>query len=320
MVHIGFVTTSRFRWWSTLVLLAAGSLGAGESGGRAAFQPGPGGVARAIGPRLEHLPPGTAFRADRAPAGWSQLVLKSTPVLTSGDLKTVSAAAHVTARRIRLAILADVGRESNAGPFRLRRIGLGLTAPVVGHGDKGGDVVVAATNVGDISGEWSTTERIVLAAGSRELSRATLTASTPTFAMIRTPTTCLVGSEHETVDVMYALLVDADSGRLRLFTCKPAEGDRSPVVRELDAPAVIESPLHVKAKLFAGIPISWSFAILDIPAGLERPLPPELPRLLTPDPAADVDVPTLETAFRKLAASPARESARFRVDSSSKGR
>jgi len=306
----GLVTSSRFRWWSTLVLLAVASPGAGEGGRGGVGQSSTGAAATSV-PRLEHLPAGTVFRTDRTPAGWSHLVLKSTPVLTSGDLGAVSDAAHVTARRIRVSILADVGRDANA--YRLRRIGVGLAAPVVGRGEDGGDVIVEATNVGDSSGEWSAKERIILAAGSRELSRASLAAATPTFAIVRTPTTCLVGAEHETVDVMYAVLVEPDSGRVRLFACKPAKDDRPAVVRELDAPAVVESPLHVKAKSFAGIPVSWSFAMIDIPPGVERPLPADLARLLASGTMPLAEARTIEAAFRALAASTARESARVQT-------
>ncbi|WP_165071473.1 hypothetical protein [Paludisphaera rhizosphaerae] len=247
------------------------------------------------------------------PTGWSQLVLKSIPVLTSGDLGTVSEAAHVTAKRIRLSILADVGRDANAGVYSLRRIGVGLAAPVVGGESEGGDVIVESTNVGQLSGEWSTKERIILAAGSRELGRATLAGATPTFAIVRTPTTCVVGTEHQTVEVMYAVLVDPDSGRVQLFACKLRDGDGPMLVRELAAPAVVDSPLDVKAKSFAGIPVSWSFAMIDVPAGVERTLPLEPGRLATKDAANLAEARKIESAFRTLADSTSRQPAQVQT-------
>lgn len=251
-------------------------------------------------PELVRLPPGTRFRDDAPPAGWSHVAFKSTPLLATGALDTLSPEAHGTARRIRLVIVADV-----AGT-RLRRIGVGLSAPVVGEGPDAGDVVVAATNVGDLSGEWSTKERIILAAGSRELGRATLAAATPAFALLRTPTTCLVGQGHETVDVMYALLVERGAGRLRLFACKPAADGSAPVIRELKTPAIVDGPLHVKAKTFAGYPVSWSFGMIDIPEGDERLVPEELTRLLS---VADLETNEprageIEAAFRAFAGRP----------------
>ncbi|MDG3004122.1 hypothetical protein [Paludisphaera mucosa] len=254
-------------------------------------------------PVLSWLPAGTRFRDDRPPADWSDVVLKSTPALTSGDLDTVSKEAFATARRLRLVILADVARKSDAAPYAIRRLGVGLSAPIVGA--DGGDVVVAATNVGDASGSWSTKERIILAAGSRELGRAKLAAATPTFAILRTPTTCLVGARHETLDVLYAVLVEPASGRLRLFVCKPAAGGAPSVVRELEAPAIVDGPLHVRAKTFAGIPISWSFAMIDVPEGAERAIPDELARLIAPDRLETADARVVEGAFRAFAERPA---------------
>lgn len=299
------VSSPRFRWWTTLAVLAVASLGAGERR-QGYVRPAAVTASTVSLPHLERLPAGTEFQTDRVPTGWSQLILKSIPVLTTGDLGTVSEAAHVTAKRIRLAILADVGRDANAGTYRLRRIGVGLAAPVVGAESEDGDVIVESTNVGELSGEWSTKERIILAAGSRELNRASLAGCTPTFAILRTPTTCVVGSEHQTVEVMYPILVDPDSGRVQLFTCRPTDGDGPMIVRELDAPAVVDSPLDVKAKSFAGIPVSWSFAMIDVPPGAERSLPRELGRLATNDVAGPADAGKLEAAFRSLAVSRGR--------------
>ncbi|WP_165249654.1 hypothetical protein [Paludisphaera soli] len=259
-------------------------------------------AAPAIRPRLIRLASGTRFTDVRPPAGWSHLVLKSTPMLSSGALDTLSKEAFETARRIRLVILADVERTSNEGPFALARVGVGLAAPTVGEP---GDVVVTATNVGDASGEWSTKERIILAAGSRELGQSTLAAATPGFALLRTPTTCVSGKEHATLDVLYAMLLDPATGRLRLFACKPSPDGSAPVIRELDPPAIVDGPLHVKARTFAGIPVSWSFAMIDVPGGDERSVPPELARLIAPERLETADAVAIEWAFRAFAERPA---------------
>lgn len=248
-------------------------------------------------PELTRLEPGTRFRDDAPPAGWSVVAFKSIPVLATGAVGTLSPEAHATARRIRLVILAD------AEGSRLRRVGVGLSAPVVGEGPDAGDVIVEATHVGDLSGEWSAKERIILGAASRELGRATLAAATPTFALLRMPTTCVVGAEHETADVSYALLVEPGSNRLRFLACKPAVADAPAVVRELKTPAIVESPLHVKATTFAGFPVAWSFAMIDIPKGDEREVPAELAELLAPDSPTTTAIrpDDAETAFRSLA-------------------
>ena len=254
------------------------------------------------------LPSGTRFEDDRPPQGWSHVVFKSTPNLASGDLQTLSKEAFATAKRIRLTILADVERPAGVGPHRLARVGVGLAAPrPPKEGTAGaGDVIVTASDVGSESGDWSTKERIILAAGSRELGKATLAAATPTFALLKTPTTYLVGREHQTLDVCYAILVDPESGALRLFACKPGSAGEPAIVRELAAPAIVDGPLHVKARTLAGIPIAWSFAMADLPPGSDCEIPDDLLRVLSGE-AADgglADARAIEDAFRTLADRP----------------
>lgn len=267
--------------------------------------PGP-----ATGPsELVRLPAGTRFEAGRPPTGWSHLVLKSTPELTAGALDTLSKEAFETARRIRLMIAADVVKAGPSGPFRLRQVGVGLAAPIV-DGKAEGDVIVTATHVGDHSGDWSAKDRIILAAGSRELNQASLAASTTNFALVRTPTTCLSDGEHATVDVLYAILVDPDTGRVRLLACKAGTPGAKPEVRELDAPALVSSPLHVKARTFAGLAVSWSFAMMSLPPGQERQVTPDLARMLEPGRLATADPLAMEGAFRAIAGRPVARSDR----------
>jgi len=72
--------------------------------------------------------------------------------------------------------------------------------------------------------------------------------------------------------VMYALMVEPGSDRLRFFACKPRADGAAPVIRELETPAIVDGPLHVKARTFAGYPIAWSFAMIDDRPPHDRPL------------------------------------------------
>jgi hypothetical protein len=210
--------------------------------------------------RLVHLEAGARFDDRRPPEGWSRLVLKSTPRLASGDLDTLSEEAFETATRVRLAIVADVVATPGHG-HALDRVGVGLSAPADGEGD----VIVTPRDVGGSKGPWSAKQRIILAAASYELSHAALVAATPTFALVRMPTKFLLDGEHAKASLLYAFLVDAESGRLRTFAWREDAQGPPRVVNELETPAAITGALDVKAGRLAGIPITWSFALTVVP-------------------------------------------------------
>jgi hypothetical protein len=229
--------------------------------------------------RLVQLPAGNRLEGDIPPAGWSHLVIKSLPRLATGDLDTVSSQAFETAQRIRLAIVADV-RRSPSGPisFYLERVGVGLCAPAQ---DGLGDVVVTPTSVEGSQGPWMAKQRIVLAATSLDLSRVRLTAATPTFAQIRTPVMFLVSGSHRKIDVCYALVVNSQNGALGTLAWSEAPHANSQrpsvaAVRVLSSP-VFDCPIDIQAKrVWGNIPVSWSFAVRDLPPGTPVAVSPDL--------------------------------------------
>jgi hypothetical protein len=253
--------------------------------------------------RLEYLDAGLRFDERRPPEGWSRLVLKSTPRLVSGDLDTLSDEAFRTAARVRLAIAAHVARTPGAsGRYTLDRVGVGLAAAA----DDGGDVIVTPRVVGGSKGPWTTKERIVLTAGSFELSHAALVAAAPTFALVRIPTKFLKGGEHQQASLDYAFLVDADSGRLRTFVWREDAGRGPRVVNELETPATIDGALDVQASKLAGIPFAWSFALTSIPGETHRAVAPELAERLAPG-RIDATAPDeLEATIAAVAETPVK--------------
>lgn len=250
-------------------------------------------IARAEPARLVHLPAGERFDDQNPPVGWSDLVLKSTPYLASGDLDTLSKAAFETARRIRLTIVANVARSSRGGDHRLDRVGVGLSTPAEGSGD----VIVTPGDVGGSRDSWSVADRIILAAGAFELSRGDLIAATPTCAVVRLPTTALVAGAHEKVRLIYAFLVDPASGALRTFHWWEIDDRPARTFTEFAHPDALESPLDVQAKRLAGITVAWSFAMIHAPEGTDRDVPPNLARLIAADAIDSADPRALEAAL-----------------------
>lgn len=250
---------------------------------------------------LVHLKPGCRFAGDMPPEGWTHLVIKSVPKLSTGDLDTVSAQAFETAGRVRPVIVADVRRSSAApgSPFALARVGVGLCAPA---SEPGCDVVVSATSVNDTKGPWSAKQRLILAAMALETAEAKLVAATPTFAFLRTPVTFLIGGSHRKIDVCYVLLVDPGRGGLQtlVWVDRSEQGAESPpriVARRFNA-QVFDSPLDVKAnKIFGDIPVTWSFAIRELPPGVDLTLPEHLSALLSSTTEAQSRAAEIERAL-----------------------
>jgi hypothetical protein len=228
---------------------------------------------------LVHLAPGNKLKGEGPPAGWSNLVLKSLPRLATGDLDTVSSQAFETAGRVRLVIVADV-QAAPAGHvgYLLRRVGAGLCAPAA---DGLGDVVVIPTSVEGSKGPWTTKQRLVLAATSLDLARVSLVASTSNLALIRMPVTFLVSGSHRRVSVYYAVLADPRTGAVRTFSWMhdPDASAKPAKLRLLSAPP-FDCPIDVQARRILGTPVTWSFAVRELPSGTDVDVPPGLAPLL----------------------------------------
>lgn len=252
--------------------------------------------------RLEHLEAGLRFDDRLPPEGWSRLVLKSTPRLVSGDLDTLSEEAFKTAARIRLAIAAHVvPTPGSSDRYALDRVGIGLSASA---DDDKGDVIVTPRVVGGSKGPWTTKERIILTAGSFELSHSALVAASPTFALVRIPTKYLKAGEHQKTSLLYAFLVDAGSGRLRTFVWREDDGQAPQVLHELQTPATVDGALDVKASKLAGIPLAWSFALTSIPGDTRRAIAPELASRLAPGRIDTTAPDELEATIAAVAEAP----------------
>jgi hypothetical protein len=150
-------------------------------------------------------------------------------------------------------------------------------------------------------GPWTTKQRLVLTAMSLETSRADLPLRTPTFAILRSPVTFLVGCSHEKLYTYTGLVVDPASGALETVVWLDRPGDGSEPARRA-AVQVFDSPMDVKAKKVASIPVAWTFAMRELPPGADVELPRDLRDRLThagDDAAAAADI---EAAFRHLLA------------------
>lgn len=237
------------------------------------------------------------------PKGWTHVALKSIPVLTSGDLDTVSTQAFETARRIRPLIVADIQPvETERGSvFSLHRVGVGLCSPGKATDS---DCVISATSVEGTAGSWSAKQRLILTAMAIEVSRTRLAAATSTFALLRSPSMFVVEGSHRKAESCYALLVDPSSGELRVIVWRDDLRSSTGMPAELPAHLlsshVFDCPQDVHATKVLGTPVAWSFAIRELPPGIDVTLPSHLVSSLQTEVEGSADSAALEQAFLEL--------------------
>jgi hypothetical protein len=251
-------------------------------------------------PRLVHLDPGSRLEGQSAPQGWSHLAIKSIPNLASGDLDTVSSQAFETARRLRPVIVADIRRaEPEFGSsYYLARVGVGICAP----GQDGvSDRVISPASVEGTRGAWTAKQRIILAAMAYEVSLTHLAAATPTFALVRSPNTFLIGGSHRKVESCQALLVDPHSGKFQVIAwrddAKSDAGEPAEVPARLLSTPVFDCPQDVHASRLLGTPVAWSFALRELPPGTDLTLPADLAGSLQATVEGSTDSAALEQAL-----------------------
>jgi hypothetical protein len=248
-------------------------------------QPGVGLLAaQAVGwshPKLVFLRAGMLI-SDKPPEGWSHLVLKSIPRLTSGETASLPKGSSTTATKFRTVILANVRPLDVAEKdFELAQIGVGICVPK----DEDHDIVVAADSLDALGLKLSTVQRMVLDAAEAELRESRIIAQTTTFALFRGPATVVMGDEHRKVTLNYGFCVERNTGKLQvgLWTMVPevkALKAPSTLVR-LAANPVFDCQLDVRARrILKTVPYSWSFAMRKLPNGKSLQVPPELGELM----------------------------------------
>ncbi len=252
----------------------------------AGSQPGVGLLAsHAVGwshPRLVYLPPGMLI-SDKPPEGWSHLVIKSIPRLTSGDKGTLPKGSSETATQFRTVILANVRPlDVDEKDFELDQIGVGICVPK----DEDQDIVVAADRLDALGLKLSAVQRVVLDKVEAELGESRIIARTTTFALFRGPANVVAGDDHKKVMLNYGFCVERNTGRLKVGLWPMV-----PEARSLKAPAalvrlganpIFDCQLDVRARRILGtVPYSWSFAMKKLPDGKQLRVPPALGELMT---------------------------------------
>jgi hypothetical protein len=166
--------------------------------------------------------------------------------------------------------------------------------------------VVTPEGPAEVLASLSTVERIVAGMAYDEISRGRLVASTPTFALLRTPARLVIQGRHEAIDLYYGILVEPETGALRTLNWATLPGIPRPPrhISLLPADLAFDCGLDVAVSRKIGpLNISWSFAMVSLPPGQPVEVTPDIGRLVESTADGIGDPVALEEALRGLIAS-----------------
>jgi hypothetical protein len=253
--------------------------------------------------KLVYLQPGLLI-GEKAPEGWSHLVVKSMPRLASGDKDSLPKDAAKTAAYFRTVILANVKPvDVDEKEFELTQVGIGICVPRKGQNK---DVVVAADRLEALGLHLSWVQKMTLDAMEAGMAKGRIIAATPTFALFRSPATVVAaGNEHREVNLNYAFCIDRGTGKLLVglwTSALEAHESRSPqTMVRLNSNPVFDCKMDVQTKKLFGVtvPGTWSFAMSELPAGKRVAVPRDLGEMIamTSRRPNEADVESLEEAL-----------------------
>jgi hypothetical protein len=226
---------------------------------------------------VRRLEPGTRI-GDRPPAGWSNLVLKTRPRVTSGDLAKVSASLLKAIPNFSTTVVVHVEPDpARPGRFRLAAFAAGMGTPVDGE-----DVIVTRETAEKLGISFGFMEKMVLRTREKELDDIVSLALAETIGIADFPAIMLRGSDRGRVVMRYATLVDESNGRITTFLwlLDPTnDGYRfsGDTLLEVTQNQISDLDVDVDAdEFFLGVPSPAAFAVTSLPQGTPLAAPPEL--------------------------------------------
>ncbi len=224
--------------------------------------------------RVASIPPGTVV-GERAPEGWSHLVIKSRPRLSEQSAKELPAVTARLATLLCTVILADV--QGRPGQFVLSHLAVGLGAEINGR-----DTIVSTESASKLGLNLGVLESQVLAGAEKQLGLMRTAARSRTAAVVDAAGVLLHDKRHQAVVLRYVLLVDPNSGRLDVLAWafpRQADGPAQPIgdIQLLPPNKLDDCLLSIDKDAFLlGIPTSTAFAMVQIPQGKPITFPKEL--------------------------------------------
>jgi hypothetical protein len=235
-------------------------------------------VPQSTQPRLELIRPGTVIE-ERAPVGWTHLILKSQPRLPDSERRKVGDTTAALATMVFMATTASVQAEDTdrGRQYRLARIGVGVGMNVGGR-----DMIVSPDSQRALGANLGLAERLVLSGIYDKQMEVRFVAVSRTGVVMDTPAFMPRGREHVPVVLRYVFLVDADTGRLDALVWRidrDAGGRYQGVVGNIEwlpPNKMVDAVLQVDLNEFTlGVPSERAFAAVRVPQGQRQIAVPE---------------------------------------------
>jgi len=221
--------------------------------------------------RVDAVPPGTVI-PDRAPKGWTHLIIRSHPRIGEEASKEVSPTTVRMASFLFTTIIADVRadrRAEAASRFYLSKVAVGVGTRVNGQ-----FMVLSGDTHEKLGAKLGFLDRMVLGGGEAQVKKIRYVARSRTMALIDCPSVLARNGKHTRVLLRYAVIVDPETGCLEtlVWLLVPDEkgGYTGPVgpVQWLAQNMVEDCILRVDSGEFIlGFPTEIAFAVERIPRG-----------------------------------------------------
>jgi hypothetical protein len=230
---------------------------------------------------VELLPSGTIIK-DSAPEGWTHLIIKSRPIISSGAIDKLSEEARRYATFLFMTTVARVKPHSSGlrTTYTLDAVAVGVGTTVDGK-----DMVLAPDSKAMQEANLGLPFRLILRGAYNKQQEVQMVVRSPTFALVDTPALMLRHEEHRDVILRYAYLVDRSTGRLDTLVWLIDRSDEDPTpgpIEVLSQNHIEGPPLHIDGREFWGpIPKPTAYAAERLPTGeREFPIPTKWKTLL----------------------------------------
>jgi hypothetical protein len=253
---------------------------------------------------IPRLDPGTRV-GSTPPAGWTQIILKTRPNVTSGDVGEVDEAMLTAIRKFSTSVLGRTEPDpENPGKFRVGGYAAGMG---VNLGDE--DVIITSKTAAEHGVTLSTFEGIVFGKREDELAQFVSPVVTRTMVLVDLPAYVLRGTDHVKVVMRYSALVDVKDGRIHTlcWMLDKAENEGSYTFAGdsftlMEPNQTMSWELHVDTSKYSfGLPTPEAFAATTLPRGTPLKAPDDLKFAAAAKRFTAQDADELEEQLRKLA-------------------
>ena len=245
---------------------------------------------------------------DAPPDDWTDLVIKSVPVVTAGDTDGLSNLYRSLSSMFRTVTLVKIDERVVDGKreYQLNRLAVGICVPVEGKGD----TVISPDTQKELGADLGFLERTVLSKIYAELSKVHYVCRSDTAVVYDSPVIIRYKGKNREMVIRYALIVNQQTGRLVTMGWLIEVDDRGKYrdvvsdVQWLPENQILRCDLYVDGNEYTlGIPSKRAFACVNIPPGkVKFGLPENLKTLACAPALNEADAEMLVSSLRRVIA------------------